>query len=112
MITLPELPRLAWPTTAVRVSNLTGEQADHATAMLARGLAECRPLGLDRVLLTCDSGNEASRRGILANGGISWVEPAARITSGSPSEAVQRSVEQPRGQVRAGRSVLDHWFGT
>lgn len=70
MITLPELPRLAWPTTAVRVSNLTGEQADHATAMLARGLAECRPLGLDRVLLTCDSGNEASRRGILANGGI------------------------------------------
>lgn len=28
MITLPEAPRLVWPTTAVRVSYLTGEQAD------------------------------------------------------------------------------------
>lgn len=149
MITLPEEPRLAWPTTAVRVSYLTGEQADcqlrgtttawlgpasedfdrfvadrrgvrtrwevpstifwyvagehylgtlvlrhrltdalaaagghigyhvvapwrrqgHATRMVALGLAECRALGLDRVLLTCDPGNEASRRVILANGG-------------------------------------------
>jgi len=42
----------------------------HATRMLAAGLAECRRLGLDRVLLTCDVHNEASRRVILANGGI------------------------------------------
>jgi len=42
----------------------------HATRMLAAGLAECRELGLGRVLLTCDSDNEPSRRVILANGGI------------------------------------------
>lgn len=151
MITLPELPSLVWPTTAVRTSYLTGEQADcllrstptdwlgpasvdfygfvadrrgvrtrwdvpstifwyvagehylgtlvirhrltdalaevgghigyhvvapwrrqgHATRMLTLGLVECRTLGLDRVLLTCDPGNEASHRVILANGGIS-----------------------------------------
>jgi predicted acetyltransferase len=42
----------------------------HATRMLAAGLAECRRLGLDRVLLTCDVDNEPSRRVILANGGV------------------------------------------
>jgi predicted acetyltransferase len=42
----------------------------HATAMLAEGLGKCRDLGLDRVLVTCDVTNEASRRVILANGGV------------------------------------------
>lgn len=42
----------------------------HATRMLAAGLEECRRLGLDRVLLTCDEDNEPSRRVILANGGV------------------------------------------
>jgi predicted acetyltransferase len=44
----------------------------HATRMLAAGLVECaRPgLGLGQVLLTCARGNEASRRVILANGGV------------------------------------------
>lgn len=42
----------------------------HATRMLAGGLVECRRLGLGRVLLTCDPGNEPSRRVILANGGV------------------------------------------
>jgi predicted acetyltransferase len=42
----------------------------HATRMLAAGLAQCRKLGLDRVLLTCDVDNEPSRRVILANGGV------------------------------------------
>ena len=42
----------------------------HATRMLAAGLAECPRLGLHRVLLTCDSDNEPSRRVILANGGV------------------------------------------
>lgn len=42
----------------------------HATRMLAAGLAHCRQLGLDRVLLTCDVDNEPSRRVILANGGV------------------------------------------
>ncbi len=41
----------------------------HATRMLAAGLVECRRLGLDRVLLTCDPENVASRRVIAANGG-------------------------------------------
>jgi len=38
--------------------------------MLAAGLTECRRLGLDEVLLTCDPGNEPSRKVILANGGV------------------------------------------
>jgi predicted acetyltransferase len=42
----------------------------HATRMLAAGLAECRHLGIDPVLLTCDADNEPSRRVILANGGV------------------------------------------
>lgn len=42
----------------------------HATRMLAAGLVDCRRLGLDRVLLTCDKDNEPSRRVILANGGV------------------------------------------
>jgi predicted acetyltransferase len=37
--------------------------------MLAAGLGQCRRLGLDRVLLTCATDNEPSRRVILANGG-------------------------------------------
>jgi predicted acetyltransferase len=41
----------------------------YATRMLAVGLLECAPLGLTRVLVTCASDNEASRRVILANGG-------------------------------------------
>jgi hypothetical protein len=40
----------------------------HATRMLAAGLVECA--GLGRVLLTCAADNEASRRVIIANGGV------------------------------------------
>jgi predicted acetyltransferase len=58
----------------------------HATAMLAAAVAYCRqPLGLDRVLVTCDLANTASRRVIEANGGVLenvldgecryWIEP-------------------------------------
>lgn len=42
----------------------------HATRMLGAGLAECRRLGLGRILLTCAEDNEASRRVIRANGGV------------------------------------------
>jgi predicted acetyltransferase len=42
----------------------------HATRMLATGLDECRRLGLHRVLLTCAREAEASRRAMLANGGV------------------------------------------
>ena len=42
----------------------------HATRMLAAGLTECRRLGLKQILLTCAADNYASRRVILANGGV------------------------------------------
>jgi predicted acetyltransferase len=42
----------------------------HATRMLAAGLVEARRLGLGRVLLTCESENQWSRRVIEANGGV------------------------------------------
>ena len=42
----------------------------HATRMLAAGLVQCRLIGLRRVLLTCRTDNEPSRRVILANGGV------------------------------------------
>ncbi|MDQ2836140.1 MAG: GNAT family N-acetyltransferase [Actinomycetota bacterium] len=42
----------------------------HATRMLRLGLDECRTIGLDSALLTCDPSNEASRRVIIANGGV------------------------------------------
>jgi predicted acetyltransferase len=61
----------------------------HATRMLASGLSHCRELGLDRVLLTCDTDNEPSRRVILANGGVPdgrrggedrfWIDTAHRV---------------------------------
>lgn len=42
----------------------------HATRMLAAGLHVCEGLGPRRVLLTCLPDNVASRRVILANGGV------------------------------------------
>jgi len=42
----------------------------HATAMLAEARAWCRARGMTRLLVTCDTGNVASRRVIEANGGV------------------------------------------
>jgi predicted acetyltransferase len=42
----------------------------HASRALALSLPWCRDLGIERVLLTCDVDNEASRRTIEANGGV------------------------------------------
>jgi predicted acetyltransferase len=42
----------------------------HATRALAFALREARRLDLDRVLITCDDDNEASRRTIEHNGGV------------------------------------------
>jgi predicted acetyltransferase len=42
----------------------------HATAMLAAALVIARDLGMERVLLTCDDDNIASRRVIERNGGV------------------------------------------
>ena len=42
----------------------------HATRMLARALDQCRALGLQRVLVTCDKDNVGSARTIQKNGGL------------------------------------------
>ena len=41
----------------------------YATQMLKLALLICRDLGIERVLVTCDQGNDASRRVIVKNGG-------------------------------------------
>ena len=46
----------------ISASVIRGRSAVHATRMLAAGLAQCRDLGLARVLLTCAADNEPSRR--------------------------------------------------
>ena len=38
--------------------------------MLAAVLPYCKEIGLEKVLLTCDDGNIASERTILANDGV------------------------------------------
>ena len=42
----------------------------HATAMLAAACQRCRTDGMTRLLVTCRTGNVASRRVIEANGGV------------------------------------------
>jgi len=42
----------------------------YAKLMLALTLDKCREYGLDKVLITCNPGNEGSRRTILAVGGV------------------------------------------
>ena len=42
----------------------------YAALMLKTALPECKKLGLRKVLITCVSGNEGSRRTILKNGGV------------------------------------------
>ncbi|MGW2290878.1 GNAT family N-acetyltransferase [Streptomyces phaeochromogenes] len=46
-----------------------GAQKGYATAMLPDVLPHARALGLDRVLVTCDTTNVGSRKVIEANGG-------------------------------------------
>ncbi len=41
----------------------------YATQMLKMALPKCRELGIDKVLITCISGNEGSKKAILKNGG-------------------------------------------
>ena len=42
----------------------------YAKEMLRLALPYCKGLGLDRVLVSCEAGNEGSRRTILSNGGV------------------------------------------
>jgi len=48
----------------------TERRKGYAKEMLALCLEKCWGFGLDKVLITCDTDNEASRRTILANGGV------------------------------------------
>ena len=54
----------------------------YAVEMLRLGLAECRKLGIDRVLLTCDKTNIGSAKTIQHNGGIleNEIQTPDRIT--------------------------------
>ncbi len=53
-----------------------------ATNMLLLALAECKTLGIDRVLVTCDKNNVASSKTIVRNGGVleNEVPEGQRIT--------------------------------
>lgn len=42
----------------------------YATEMIRLALLECRKLGIDRVLITCDKDNIGSAKSILKNGGV------------------------------------------
>ena len=42
----------------------------YAALMLGMALPKCKELGIDKVLITCISGNEGSKRTILGNDGI------------------------------------------
>lgn len=42
----------------------------YATAMISLALVECKKLGIDRVLMTCDKDNIASATSIIRNGGV------------------------------------------
>jgi predicted acetyltransferase len=57
----------------------------HATQMLALVLEKARKRGLNRVLVTCNEDNEASRRAILRNGGAfdgnRWLEEEKQTIS-------------------------------
>ena len=42
----------------------------YATEMIRLALIECRKLGIDRVLMTCDKDNIGSAKSIIKNGGV------------------------------------------
>lgn len=48
----------------------TERRKGYATQMLDMTLIECQKLGLDKVLITCLTSNEGSRKTILKNGGV------------------------------------------
>jgi predicted acetyltransferase len=55
----------------------------YGTAILRHSLTVARAIGLDRILITCDDSNLASRRIIEACGGI--VESVVQCSDGTPS---------------------------
>jgi predicted acetyltransferase/uncharacterized damage-inducible protein DinB len=51
----------------------------HASAMLRQGLIVARGLGIERALVTCDVGNDASRAVIERNGGVLEDERSGKL---------------------------------
>jgi GNAT superfamily N-acetyltransferase len=83
----------------------------HATRMLAAGLAQCRDLGLDRVLLTCAADNEPSRRVILANGGIYDGQAAGNVRAWPVAEA-DAIIAAARGEANASVNCAPYGKGS
>lgn len=48
----------------------TERRKGYATVMIGLALMECRKLGIERVLMTCNKDNIASAKSILKNGGV------------------------------------------
>ena len=48
----------------------TERRKGYATEMIRLALIECRKLGIEKVLMTCDRDNIASARSIIKNGGV------------------------------------------
>ncbi len=48
----------------------TERRKGYATAMIGLALIECKKLGIDRVLITCDKDNIGSAKSIINNGGV------------------------------------------
>lgn len=61
----------------------------YAKEMLKLALYECKKMGLDRVLLTCDRENIGSKKTIIANGGILENEVCDEVNL-SKSGVIQR----------------------
>ena len=58
----------------------------HATAMLRTALPVARGLGIDPALVTCDTGNVASRKVIEANGGVLEDERQGKLRFWVPTD--------------------------
>ena len=48
----------------------TERRKGYATLMISMALLECKKIGIDRVLMCCDSDNIGSKKSIINNGGI------------------------------------------
>ena len=48
----------------------TERRKGYATQMIALALEECKRLGIDKVLMTCDKSNVGSAKSIMNNGGV------------------------------------------
>ena len=63
----------------------TGRRRGHATAMLAAALPMAHSLGIDPVLITCDTDNTGSRKVIEVNGGVLEDERNGKLRFWAPT---------------------------